>query len=224
MRVLAVDTSFEACSAAILDGEKVLWLDQRVIGRGHSEVLPVIVAAGLEAAGLNVSDFDRIGVVIGPGAFAGVRVGLAFARALCLGMKAKAVGVNSLKALAASVEKRGLIAPVFDARRGQVYAALYNASLEELIEPFVAVPAEASRRLSAEGAERLILAGSGAPLIGPYVSAPFETSPVSLIHPVAVARLAMSAALPSSPPAPLYLRPPDAAPSAGGLFNRLAEP
>lgn len=224
MRVLAVDTSFDACSAAILDGEKVLWHDQRVIGRGHSEVLPVMVAAGIDAAGFKASDFDRIGVVIGPGAFAGVRVGLAFARAFCLGTKAKAVGVSSLKALAASVEQNGLIAPVFDARRGQVYAALYDASLRELIEPFVAAPAEASRRLSGEARERLILAGSGAPLISFYLSAPFETSPVSLIHPVAVARLAMSAALPSSPPAPLYLRPPDAAPSAGGLFERLAEP
>lgn len=224
MRVLAIDTSFEACSAAILDGETVLWRDQRMIGRGHAEVLPVMVAAGLAATALRISDFDRIGVVIGPGAFAGVRVGLAFARALCLGMKAKAVGVTSLKALAASIDRRGLVAPAFDARRGQVYAALYDASLRELIEPFVAAPAEAARRLAAGADNSLTLAGSGAALIAPHLSVPFGMSPVLHIDPVAAARLAMSADLPSAPPSPLYLRPPDAAPSAGGLFDRLSEP
>jgi tRNA threonylcarbamoyladenosine biosynthesis protein TsaB len=219
MKVLAIDTSFEACSAAIVDDGDVAWAETRMIGRGHSEVLPVMVAEGLRAAGISVRDLDRIGVVIGPGAFAGVRVGLAFARGLCLGTGVRAVGVTSLRALAASCEPHEFIAPIFDARRGQVYAALYDRSLRELIEPFVASPEAAAKRLSDETASALTLAGSGAALVAPHLGATFALSATTTIDPAALARLAAASPEPTSPPAPLYLRPPDAAPSSGSLFG-----
>ena len=219
MRILAFDTSFEACSAAIVEGERTLWSEQRLSGRGHAEVLPAMVAEGLRAIGINVGELDRIGVVVGPGAFAGVRVGVAFARGLCLGVRARAVGVTSLKALAASADAKGLIAPIFDARRGQVYAALYDATLRERIEPFVAAPEEAARRLMAGGATTL--AGSGAVLVAPHMTAPFETLAIVTIDPAAVARLVLAAEVPQQPPSPLYLRPPDAAASTKGRFEGL---
>jgi tRNA threonylcarbamoyladenosine biosynthesis protein TsaB len=219
MRVLAIDTSFEACSAALAEGEQVLWRETRMIGRGHSEVLPVMASAGLASAGLTVRDLDRIGVVVGPGAFAGVRVGLAFARGLCLGTKARAVGVTSLTALAASVGSARITAPVFDARRGQVYAALFDASLRERIAPFVASPEAAAARLLAQaGGEPLTLAGSGAGLVAPFLRGGFEMSEIAVIDPDALARLTLLADAPASPPAPLYLRPPDAAPPRKSLF------
>lgn len=215
MRVLAVDTAFEACSAAILDGEAVLWREQRIIGRGHAEAVAPMVAGGLSAAGLRAADLDRIGVVIGPGAFAGIRVGLALVRGLCLGTGLHAVGVTSLEALAASTpEREGPIAPVFDARRGQVYAALYDEAGNERVAPFVAGPAEAAARLA--GAARL--SGSGAPLTAPFMDARIAILPMRHIDPVAVARLALCAAKPVGPPAPLYLRPPDARPSQRSAF------
>lgn len=221
MKVLAIDTAFEACSAAIVDDGHVAWAETRMIGRGHSEVLPVMAAEGLRAVGIAVRDLDRVGVVVGPGAFAGIRVGLAFARGLCLGTGVRAVGVTSLRALAASNGPHEFIAPVFDARRGQVYAALYDRSLRELIEPFVASPADAARRLSGGAASSLTLAGSGAALIAPHLSAAFTISATTTIDPAALARLVAAAPAPSSPPSPLYLRPPDAAPSRGSLFGDL---
>lgn len=224
MKTLAIDTSFEACSAAILDDDRILWTETRIIGRGHSEILPPMLAAALAATRLKVGDLDRIGVVIGPGAFAGVRVGLAFARGLCLGTRARAVGVSSLKALAASVALDAPVACVFDARRGQVYAALYDKSLRELIEPFVATPDGAARRLTQEGGAAFTLAGSGAALVAPHFGAPARISATATIDPAALARLCAAAPSPSSPPAPLYLRPPDAAPSAGSLFADAAAP
>lgn len=190
-----------------------------MIGRGHAEVLPVMVSSGLVSTGLAVSDLDRIGVVTGPGAFAGVRVGLAFARALCLGTGARAVGVSSLEALAASAGSPRMTAPVFDARRGQVYAALFDASLRERIAPFVASPEDAAARLSAEtGGAPVTLAGSGAGLVAPFLEGDFDRSAAATIDPDALARLTILADAPPSPPAPLYLRPPDAAPSAKSLF------
>lgn len=217
MRILAIDTAFEACSAAILDGDRILWREQRLIGRGHSEILPVMAAAGFAATGFGVRDLDRIGVVIGPGAFAGIRVGLAFARALRLGFDAKVVGVTSLAALAASLDHDGTIAPIFDARRGQVYAGLNNRAGRVILAPFVATPHAAAARLAEAGP--LALAGSGAALVAPHLAGAPSISARLHIDPVAVARLTRAAPDPAAPPAPLYLRPPDAAPSAGGLFD-----
>lgn len=225
MRILAIDTSFEACSAAILDAGDIVWREQRLIGRGHSEILPVMVAAALRETGLAVSQLDRVGVVTGPGAFAGIRVGLAFARGLCLGTGVRAVGVSSLKALAASVVAGGLIAPAFDARRGQVYAALHDETLSERMAPFVAAPEEAAARLCASaGGGRLLLAGSGAALLAAHLSCDFSITDAMIIDPSALARLVAAAPLPASPPAPLYLRPPDAAPSRGSLFREDVAP
>jgi tRNA threonylcarbamoyladenosine biosynthesis protein TsaB len=219
MRVLAIDTAFDACSAAILDNGRVMWTESRAIGRGHAEVLPAMVAEGLRAAGAAAFDIDRVGVVIGPGAFAGLRVGLAFARGFCIGTRARAVGISSTKALAASAAARApALAAAFDARRGEIYAALYLPDLEEQIAPFVAPPEAAARRIAALE-ERPILAGSGAPLLAPFLPSASLDSRLASIDPAAVARLAAAADEPIDPPAPLYLRPPDTAPSAASLFD-----
>ncbi|MFN3959434.1 MAG: tRNA (adenosine(37)-N6)-threonylcarbamoyltransferase complex dimerization subunit type 1 TsaB [Parvularculaceae bacterium] len=223
MIVLAIDTALDACSAAILQDDDVLWAERRIIGKGHSEALPPMVASGLAAAGVNPAAFDRVGVVIGPGAFAGVRVGLAFARAFRLGLKADVVGVSTTHALAASLGPHaGPTAIVFDARRGQVYAAVYDAALTEVVPPFVARPSEATAKIEEAAPEGVLrFAGSGAALI----SHDSRSMVDSTLHadPVAVARLAKAMAPVSAPPAPLYLRPPDAAPAAAsplaGLFR-----
>lgn len=239
MRVLAIDTSFEACSAALLDGADALWAEQRMIGRGHAETLPPMVAGGLAATRLKIADLERVVVVVGPGAFAGVRVGIAFARSLCLGTKARAVGVTSLAALAASildadpllgapardkgvVNGASLVAPIFDARRGQTYAALYDPALRERIAPFVADPENAAARLkiAAAGAP-IALAGSGAALLAPHLPGASIAANAGSIDPASLARLAARANFAAGPPAPLYLRPPDAKPAALGVFAGL---
>lgn len=220
MKVLAFDTSFEACSAAICDGETICWRDLKMIGRGHAEILPAMVAAGLRAANLVVGELDRIGVVIGPGAFAGVRVGVAFARGLCLGAKAKAVGVTSLEGLAASLGGDGMTAPVFDARRGQVYAAVYERGGATALAPFVASPEDAAARIaSAVAGEPVALAGSGAALVAAHLRVPHRVCAIATIDPTAIARLAARAEAPATAPSPLYLRPPDATPSRSASFD-----
>ncbi len=223
MKILAIDTSFDACSAAIVADGAALWSETKIIGRGHSEVLPVMVASGVAATGLAASDFDRVAVVIGPGAFAGVRVGLAFARGLCLGTQIRAVGVTSTRALAASVDAAP-VATVFDARRSQVYAALYGENLSELIAPFVASPAEAARRIGSAVAGDFALAGSGAELIAPHVNSLARLIGRRRLDPIAIARLAGEPGDFSSSPLPLYLREPDAAPSSGSIFHRGRSP
>ncbi|MDZ7629352.1 MAG: tRNA (adenosine(37)-N6)-threonylcarbamoyltransferase complex dimerization subunit type 1 TsaB [Parvularculaceae bacterium] len=222
MIILAIDTAFDACSAAIISGSNVLWAEQRIIGKGHSEILPPMVATGFAAAKITPKDIGRIGVVVGPGAFAGVRVGVAFARGFRIGLEAGLVGITSNEALAASLPPgEGLIATVFNARRGQVYAALHDAAVNALLPPFVASPDEAAARLSAvAGGAQIRLAGSGAALM--ITNSQYTEEKALHADPVAIARRAAIRPVAPELPTPLYLRPPDAAPSSGSIFAGLA--
>ncbi|MEM9707064.1 MAG: tRNA (adenosine(37)-N6)-threonylcarbamoyltransferase complex dimerization subunit type 1 TsaB, partial [Pseudomonadota bacterium] len=197
----------------------------------------------LRDASVAPQEIDRIGVVVGPGAFAGVRVGLAFARAFSLGLKAACIGVTSLEALAASAfperqtpdiasaeaRRTYYVAPVIDARRGQVYAALYDAQGAAIVDPFVAAPDAALETITASmgasapkpdaGEAKVFILGDGAGLIdGPPDWRRLERL---AIDPSMVARMAMAKEVMATRPAPLYLRPPDAKAPQQSLFAGL---
>lgn len=216
MLVLGIDTALAACSAAILEDRTVLAVASRAAEKGHAERLPPMVAELLEEAGADVRDLDRIGVVVGPGGFAGVRVGVAFARGLMLGTGARAVGLTSLEALAAGARGRTAVA-IIDARRGDVYAARYAADGGILVAPFIARPEDARRRLLEAGAEGDAAVGDGARLVDPGGRL-FDRLGVDAIDPVRVAEMAAGALAPGRPPSPLYLRALDARPAKPTRF------
>lgn len=218
MLIMGLDTALKRCSVAILRGDEVLADESVGLERGHAEYLAPMAAAALAKAGVGVRDLDRVGVVVGPGGFTGVRVALSFARGLGVGTGLAVVGVTSLAALAAPLEAQ-LVAPVIDARRGQVYAALYGAGGEALLPPFVSEPKEVLKILKKKaGNAPLTLVGSGAGLVGPLPSG-WAVSGSEDIDAKTVARLAAAAPAPEGPPAPLYLRAPDAKPGRPGLFE-----
>lgn len=219
MPVMGLDTSLQRCSVAIIRGDDVLVDESVGMERGHAEHLAPMAAAALEKAGISIRDLARVGVVIGPGGFTGVRVALSFARGLGVGTGIPIVGVTSLAALASRHWANGLAAPVIDARRGQVYAGLYGKGGEILIAPFVSDPKEAFEKLAETAAGRpLRVIGSGAALLEAPPS-DWVISPGEDIDAKAVARLAAAAPSPHGPPAPLYLRAPDAKPGKPGVFE-----
>ena len=221
MLTLGLDTALQRCSVAILRGDDILAKQSVDMERGHAEHLAPMAKRVLDEAGVGVADLDRVGVVVGPGGFTGVRVALAFARGLVIGTDVQAVGVTSLAALAASLQSPGdgVIAPIIDARRGQVYAALFDDAGQEVVSPFVAVPEEALQRLQDKTAEEKVsLVGSGRLLLGQLPPNWALSGAPEQINPVIVAQLAARAPKPSGSPAPLYLRAPDAKPpKAAGL-------
>lgn len=212
MLILSVDTALQRCSVAILrDGETLSALiEDRE--KGHAERIAPMVAHAFDEAGVAPTALDRIGVVVGPGGFTGVRVALSFARAMGLATGADVIGVTSLEALANAASVDGAdIAGVIDARRGQVYAGLYRDN-ECIVVPFVANPSAARARLAEAASDKVVMVGSGAFLMPE--EAGWETAAADAqIDPVIVARLSAAAPPPTGPPAPLYLRPPDATPS-----------
>ncbi len=211
MLTLAIDTALQRCSAAILSEGAVLSVQVEDREKGHAERIAPMVAAAFAEAGIAPTDIDRVGVVIGPGGFTGVRVALSFARAFGLATGADVVGVTSLESLAAAVSLADTdIAGIIDARRGQVYAGLYRSG-ECVVAPFVAEPAEARMRIEEGAARPISVVGGGASLLADHVS--WNVACVDdQIDPVVVAKLAALAPRPAGPPAPLYLRAPDAKP------------
>ena len=224
MLVMGLDTSLQNCSVAILRDGAVIAEQSMAMERGHAERLAPMTATALAEAGLRVRDLDRIGVVVGPGGFTGIRVGLSFARGLAIGTGLETVAVNSLAALAENLDSAApetLIAPVIDARRGQLYAALYQGGGIERLAPFVATPEEVSAQLEKIAGEQpvLLVVGSGAPQIARYKQDWMVADASTQINAKHVARLAAAAPSPDGPPRPLYLRAPDAKPPKPGPFQ-----
>ena len=122
MRVLAIDTALEACSAAVLDTEHVAMSVHESLPklRGHAEALMPMIARVMDRAGLDFAALDRIAVTTGPGSFTGLRVGLAAARGLALATGKPAIGLSTLAAYAAPLVAADGTLPVvaaIDARR-----------------------------------------------------------------------------------------------------------
>lgn len=210
MRVLVIDTALGLCTAGVFDvGETVrtLGLRSEPMTKGHSERLGGLARDAVAEAG-GFGAIDRIGVTVGPGSFTGLRVGLAFAQGLGAALARPLVGVSTLDALAASADGAD-VAALIDARRGQVYARFWRDGVAD--GPPEALSLEqAAGRLGTPGLD-LVLIGSGAPLLAdaaPSASILEVAGP----SPEAIARLAAGLDPATAPPAPLYLRAPDATP------------
>lgn len=139
MIILAVDTAGPMCAACLYDSEreKPIAAISKEIGRGHAEHLPSVIQDVFDQAALTFKDITHLAVTIGPGSFAGIRVGISYCRALAFALKIPATGISSLNAMAYGVigeTKKDALA-VLDARRGEVYLSALNASGEARIEP-----------------------------------------------------------------------------------------
>jgi len=160
MRVLAIDTALEACSAAVLDTERadIIVHESRAMVRGHAEALIPLIARVLERARLTFSEIDRIAVTTGPGSFTGLRVGISAARGIALAAGKPAVGLSTLAAFAAPFIAADDTLPVvvaIDARHDHVYLQVFGPGGRTLVTPRV-VPLREALRAAATGAPRLV--------------------------------------------------------------------
>jgi tRNA threonylcarbamoyl adenosine modification protein YeaZ len=127
MKVLAFDSSNKTLSVAIFDTNELLAEITINIKKNHSVSLMPTIDFLMESVDLKPSDLNRIAVAQGPGSYTGLRVAVATAKTLAYSLHIDLVGVSSLYALAASVASDGLIIPIIDARRQNVYAGVYKA-------------------------------------------------------------------------------------------------
>ena len=132
MLVLAIDTSAKVSSASLVKDKELLAITTLNTGNTHSETLLTSVNDLFGFANVTASDVDLFAVSAGPGSFTGIRIGVSLVKGLAFGHK-KCVGVSTLEALARNLEgQSGIICPVMDARRSQVYNALFRYENGEL--------------------------------------------------------------------------------------------
>jgi tRNA threonylcarbamoyladenosine biosynthesis protein TsaB len=166
MRLIAVDTTTPSGSVALLEDDRVLGEIGIESASTHSTRLLLSVDFLLKTQGFSIDDIDGFAVTPGPGSFTGLRIGLSTVKAFSFATGKPVARVSSLLALAYKHidGAEGLIGPMLDAKKGEIYAALYSRSggeLKELIPQGAYSPEEYLKLLPRRIA---IFAGSGVPL------------------------------------------------------------
>lgn len=133
--ILSIETSSQKCSVALHDQGSLIAASQSEEESAHAKKLTLLIEEVVKKAATKLSSLVGIAISIGPGSYTGLRIGLATAKGLCFGLDKPLIAVPTLKILAArhadSTEHQILI-PVMDARRMEVYAAVYTNDLQEL--------------------------------------------------------------------------------------------
>lgn len=223
MKILALDTALGACSIAVMDDSSLLAHFSEERARGHAETLLPSLKNLLKEIQISFDDLDLIAVSVGPGTFTGLRIGLSAARGIALASSTPCIGVTTLESLAASVSreisKTRSIVVATDARRKEVYLQtfIYN-DMEQ--HP---VPTQEARSVPIDEVKKYlpasscVILGSGAGLL--LNAGQIDTNRCEILaldpNPNAriIASLARAKGIPepgSPPPAPVYLRSPDA--------------
>ena len=222
MRILAIDTSGPVCGVAVMKDGAIVYEASAINKMTHSVNLLPMIDTAMQSAGLTIADLDRIAVVVGPGSFTGVRIGVSTVKGLAHAHNTPCVAVDALESMAAGAgEFSGVICPIQDARAGQVYGAAFSAgekSPERLMDDIPLKLEEYVESIQSFG-DRFLFLGDGMPvhraklekLLGD--AAVFAQAQLAFLRPASVAYLASMAEETVDYLAlePLYLRAPNAA-------------
>ncbi|HEV8438491.1 MAG TPA: tRNA (adenosine(37)-N6)-threonylcarbamoyltransferase complex dimerization subunit type 1 TsaB [Methylomirabilota bacterium] len=220
MRILAVETSTLAGSVALLEGSRIVGLSSLDIALTHSERLMAMVDRLLQDCGWEARHLEGLAVSVGPGSFTGLRVGLATVKGLALALGIPVAPVVTLDALAWNLPfAEGLVCPLLDARKGEVYLSLYHWTedrMERVADYLALSPSAAAERLRPP----VIVLGDGVGACLPFLShlgpglrvaPPAQSIPsAAVVGQLGHARLASGQAASPDDLVPMYLRPSEA--------------
>lgn len=178
MKILAIDTTAKTAAIAIADGEKLIASATLNAPGTHSVTILPAVDMLLKGSSLTVADIDAFACSAGPGSFTGVRIGVALVKGLAFGTDKPCIGVSSLESLARNlIFTSGIVCPVMDARRNQLYNALFrceNGVLTRLTEDRLLTADELYEELKAYN-EPITFAGDGCAIAEAKIIAKDET-------------------------------------------------
>ena len=166
--ILNIETSTDVCSVALTSEGQVLDHRENYDGQTHATLLSQYVKDMLDYVRSREIKLDAIAVSIGPGSYTGLRIGLSEAKGLAFGLQIPLIGVNTLQLLTVSTmfhhfidEEKVLYVPMIDARRMEVYTAVYHASLEPVLEPQAMILDEHSFEVFLKQGYVLVMMGNG---------------------------------------------------------------
>jgi len=140
--LLTIETATSICSVALINNGRVVAFREINEGFKHAEKLTVFISEVFEEAGKKLKDVDAIAISSGPGSYTGLRIGVSVAKGLCYALDKPLIGISTLEAMAAGAiqilkqqEENILYCPMIDARRMEVYCALYDANLNCIHPP-----------------------------------------------------------------------------------------
>ncbi|MCF8331492.1 MAG: tRNA (adenosine(37)-N6)-threonylcarbamoyltransferase complex dimerization subunit type 1 TsaB [Bacteroidales bacterium] len=130
--ILNIETSTRICSVAVAEGDKILASRHQSDTQEHARILHPFIEEVIEEAGIKYQNLDAVAVSEGPGSYTGLRIGVSTAKGLCYARNLPLVSVSTLKAMALHAiseinKKNALYAPMIDARRMEVYLAVFDA-------------------------------------------------------------------------------------------------
>lgn len=177
--ILCVETATEICSIALLQDDVLIALEENHEGNSHASQITILIEAVMKKAGIELKQLDAIAVSKGPGSYTGLRVGVSTAKGLCYALTIPLIGINTLNSLANGfihqypqfINAQSLFIPMLDARRMEVYCAVFNNKIEVIKETEAKIIDEHSFN-DLPQALALYFFGSGALKCKPVVSHP----------------------------------------------------
>ena len=165
MKILAFDGTAKAATVAVSDDERILGLYTVDNGLTQSELLLPMAENLLESLKLNFNDIGLYATSVGPGSFTGVRIGVSLVKGLAFGRDIPCVGVSTIEALAENLSGlRGIFVPCMDARRGQVYSAIFKSdgkTVERITEDRAIALSSLAEELKTYEGESIYISGDG---------------------------------------------------------------
>lgn len=178
--ILGIDSSSISAGCALVEGDKIVAEEYLNTWHTHSETLLPMISGMLKSAGAELCDVEKIAVSAGPGSFTGLRIGISTAKGLADAAHKPCAAVSTLEAIAYNfVQIDGIICACMDARRKQVYNALFkseNGVITRLCEDRAIAAADLSKELEAVDG-KVILAGDGAELMYGFVEEKYLLAP-----------------------------------------------
>jgi tRNA threonylcarbamoyladenosine biosynthesis protein TsaB len=187
MKVLGIDSATSVASVALVENGQALWEERspQEIGQSgasrpqHAEILVSLLESVLQKTAIRFDDLSGIAVSIGPGSFTGLRIGLSMVKGLAYESRIPVVGVSTLLASAFRVTGwEGLVCPILDARKKEVYAALFRRSgeqIERVIEDTASSPERwlAAMAGGAGNGDHVLFLGDGVARFGELIRGAF---------------------------------------------------
>ena len=170
-RILLIETATDVCSVAVSEGNEILSSGHITEARSQASQLAPLIQDTVSRAGMQISGLAAVAVSSGPGSYTGLRVGVSTAKGICFGAGIPLIGIETLTAIACGTLKTGaaqedpdgtVIIPMIDARRMEVYTALYDSSAQRISETEAVVLTPDTFSGTLEKCHRVIFTGDGA--------------------------------------------------------------